>query len=72
MGLMVTDMVHPSAMQTLARERENEIQKLLEIPRAPASFPKVRERLGWSLISLGLHVALTARRGRPVQSLTRS
>ena len=72
MGLMVTDMVHPSAMQRLARERENEIQRFLQTPRAPASFPKVRERLGWSLISLGLHVAVTARRGRHDHSLTRS
>jgi hypothetical protein len=69
---MVTDMVHPSEMQKLAREREDEVQRWLQSPRAPAPFPKVRERLGWSLINLGLHVALTARRGQAVHSFTRS
>jgi hypothetical protein len=69
---MVRGMVYPSAMQQLARERENEIQRSLLTPRAPAPFPKVRERVGWSLISLGLHMAMTARRGQAVHSFTRS
>jgi hypothetical protein len=58
-------------MQQMAKERENEILRSLQTPRAPGSFPKVRERLGWSLIGLGVHLALTARGGQAVQSFPR-
>jgi hypothetical protein len=60
----VIDMVHPSAMQQLARERETEIQEACRTPRTPGSFPKMRQRLGWSLMGLGAHLALQGRQGQ--------
>jgi hypothetical protein len=60
----VIDMVHPTAMLQLAHEREAEILEASRTPRAPSSFPKVRERLGWSLIGLGTHLALKGREGQ--------
>ena len=69
MERMVIDMVHPTAMLQMAHEREAEILEACRTPRAPSSFPKTRERLGWSLIGLGTHLAL---KGRESQTWRRS
>ncbi len=64
MERMVIDMVHPTAMLQLAHQREAEILEASRTPRAPGPFPKTRERLGWSLIGLGTHLALKGREGQ--------
>ena len=55
-------MVNPSAMQQLAKQRQHE---LLEAGRprrvGEATGPGVRQRLGWTLIGLGVHLALNGR-----------
>jgi len=55
-------MTNPSAMQQLAREHECEILATSRVPRAGSLAPKVRRRLGVSLIGLGVHLALGTRR----------
>ena len=67
----VRDMVHPAAMEQLAKERQNEILRSSMTRRTPAPFPKVRERLGWSLIGLGVHLALPGQRTQALRSFTR-
>jgi len=55
-------MVNPSVIQQLAKAREREI---FEATRKPRVFvpqrARVRERLGWSLVGLGVHLALNSR-----------
>jgi hypothetical protein len=69
MERMVIDMAHPSAMLQMAHQREAELLEARRTPRVPSSFLKARERLGWSLIGLGTHLAL---KGRESQAWRRS
>jgi hypothetical protein len=57
-------MVNPSAMQQLAKEYQREILEAGRTRRraVDAAGPGVRERLGWTLIGLGVHLALDGRR----------
>jgi len=58
-GLTVRNMTNPSVMQQLAQEHERETLAASRMPRRPGFLaPKVRRRLGWSLIGLGVHLAL--------------
>jgi hypothetical protein len=63
----VHDMTNPSVMQQLAREHAREILEAGQARTAAAPvFPAVRRRLGWSLIGLGVHLALDGSgRGTP-------
>ncbi|HEY7946302.1 MAG TPA: hypothetical protein VID75_01430 [Acidimicrobiales bacterium] len=55
-------MTNPSAMQQLAKEHQRDILGASRVPRAGSLAPKVRQRLGWSLIGLGVHLALEGAR----------
>ncbi len=55
-------MVNPSLLQQLGAQRQSEILEASRIPRVPvAAGAGLRQRLGWSLIGLGVHLALNGR-----------
>ncbi len=55
-------MINPSLLQQLGRRRQSEILEASRTPRVPvAAGPGLRQRLGWSLIGLGVHLALNGR-----------
>ncbi|HXQ60800.1 MAG TPA: hypothetical protein VN796_00630 [Acidimicrobiales bacterium] len=57
-------MAHPTAMQQLAKEREREVLETTGRARRPEVVHLgVRERLGWSLVGIGVHLALKGGRG---------
>jgi hypothetical protein len=61
----VCHMVNPSAMQQLGKEHGREILQTSGAPRPRAvKGSRVRERLGWSLIGLGVRLALDGQPGR--------
>jgi hypothetical protein len=67
LDLIVQVMVNPSVLRQLGKEHEREILEASRIPRAAGSMgSRVRERLGWSLIGLGAHLALNG--GGPPES----
>jgi hypothetical protein len=65
-------MVNPSLLEQFGKERGREILEASRTPRGPGPWPKVRQRLGWSLIGLGVHLALDGHRGQALRPLTRS
>ncbi len=66
-------MVNPSLLQQLGKEHQREFLEAARIPRTPdAPGPRVRQRIGWSLVWLGLHLAMNPRRQRSFSPLTRS
>jgi hypothetical protein len=66
-------MVNPTVLEKLGKERQREILEASRTPRLPRTLsPMVRQRLGWSLIGLGVRLALDGRRGQPLRPLTRS
>jgi hypothetical protein len=66
-------MVNPSLLQQLGKEHQREILEAGRTPRAPDALgPRVRRRIGWSLIWLGLHLGLNGHRRPSFRPLTRS
>jgi hypothetical protein len=58
-------MINPSEMRMLGKEHGSEILKAALTARAPDALgSRVRRRLGWSLIGLGVHLALDGGKGR--------
>ena len=69
---MVGGMVNPSLLEQFGKEHGLEILASSRTPRGPVRWPRVRQRLGWSLIGLGAHLALDGQRGRAWRPLTHS
>jgi hypothetical protein len=67
-------MAHPSLLLQMAKERDREVAAASRRPRPPHPLaPKARERLGWSLIGLGMHLAFSpGRRGQGQWSVART
>ncbi|MGD0440088.1 MAG: hypothetical protein ABSB52_05625 [Acidimicrobiales bacterium] len=53
-------MTNPSLLQQLAAQRQREIFTATRARRLGAVHPKIRARLGWSLVGLGVRLALDA------------
>jgi hypothetical protein len=62
MAPTLLDMTNPSAMHQLAKQHELEILAASRAPRVGSLAPKVRQRLGRSLIGLGVHLAVAGAR----------
>ncbi len=59
-------MAHPTTMQQLAKDRGREILETSARPRRlGVVHVRARERLGWSLVGLGVHLALKGRGSDP-------
>ncbi|HXQ43346.1 MAG TPA: hypothetical protein VN816_01815 [Acidimicrobiales bacterium] len=65
-------MVNPSLLRQLGKEHQREILAAGGPPRAPEARGRVRRRIGWSLIGLGVHLTLPGRPRRSFRPLTRS
>jgi hypothetical protein len=61
---MVHAMTNPSVVQQLGKERGREILEASMAAGPGWLDGKVRERIGWSLIGLGVHLALDRRTPR--------
>jgi len=57
-------MVHPSLLIDVAKERELLLERVARRPRAPLperpAPTTVRQRVGWSLIRVGVHLAVSS------------
>jgi hypothetical protein len=69
---IVGDMLNPSVVQQLGKERQREILEASRIEGASGSEgPGIRERLGWSLVGLGVHIAMHGHRDYALRPIAR-